>query len=602
MTDFKTILLDDIHPDPNQPRKFYDALAMEELTQSVKEKGVLQPVLIRPNGNGYILVCGERRYRASKEAGLTDIPAVIRQLTDDEALELQIIENLQRKDVNPMEEGTAFKMLKERFSIEEIGHRVGKSATYVAQRMKLCDLIPEFQDLLFADRMKLSLAFPIARLIEKSQLELYKEARVPKDWAKKKDWELPSWIRVDNHEHELDEASFKTEDPDLYPEMGPCNKCQFNSNFNKLLFPDLQRKRICHNGVCYQIKTSRAYAKQMEDAAKDPDLLFISTSWYPDKEEKAKVKSLEEEVGIKVIEKDLVEVVRLPEPPQTWEEYFEEQKDDYDYEEMTDKEKKEREKEWKADHLDLLSEYQKDLQDVEKDKKSGRLRKAFIVAGHDSGKYVDVKVKSKKGIAKENAAAGDNPDLVMIESEITEINERSDRNKELDREKVFKKLVELFKLEGNDFLKNQEELSPDEWAAMLFAISENSYQVRDYLGEALNISTSYEGINLYHAIHDNQNVAILHQAFRLFLYDKLINLNECDYQRRGKAAAMYEIGKQYFKKDLQSFELEQHERAVKRQAHVDKRLEALEAKKKELQAAGKPTKATKSPTNKKSSK
>jgi ParB family chromosome partitioning protein len=108
MTDFKTILLDDIHPDPNQPRKYYDALAMEELTQSVKEKGVLQPVLIRPNGNGYILVCGERRYRASKEAGLTDIPAVIRQLTDDEALELQIIENLQRKDVNPMEEGTAF--------------------------------------------------------------------------------------------------------------------------------------------------------------------------------------------------------------------------------------------------------------------------------------------------------------------------------------------------------------------------------------------------------------------------------------------------------------------------------------------------------------
>lgn len=598
MTDFKTVLLKEIHPDPNQPRKFTDELAMAELTQSVKEKGVLQPILLRPNGNGYILVCGERRYRASIDAGLSDIPAVIRQLSDDEALELQIIENLQRKDVNPMEEGTAFKTLTQRFSVDEIGKRVGKSAGYVVQRMKLCDLIPEFQDLLFADRMKLGLAFQVARLVDKSQREIYKEARVPKDWAKKKDWEIPSWIRIENHANNLDEASFKTEDPDLYPEMGPCNKCPHNSHFNKLLFPDLQRKRICHNGICFDIKSSRGYQKQIEVAMQDPEVIFISNSWSIGNEEKRKI-SAAEQLGAKVIDHDLIEVVDAPEAPESWEVFLKEQKEDEYWDDLTEKERKELLKEWKSDHAQLLEDFKQDLKELEKARTSGLLKKAFVVTGSEEGKFVDVKIKAKKGIGKENAEAGGNVDVMMIRSEIAEIHQREDRNKELDREKVYKLMVELFKLEGNVYLKNEEQLSPDEWAAVLLSLSEQSYQVRDLLEEELNVPHDYSGIKLYEAIYKNERVQVLHKALRLFIHDKLINVNEADYKKRGKAAAMYALGEQYFKNELDGFEGDQKIRADKRSANVQKRLELLEQKEAELQAASKPAKATKPKSSKK---
>jgi ParB family chromosome partitioning protein len=601
MTDFKTISLTEIHPDPNQPRKYYDALAMQELIQSVKEKGVLQPILLRPNGNGYILVCGERRYRASKEAGLTDIPAVIRQLTDDEALELQIIENLQRKDVNPMEEGTAFKMLKEKFSIEEIGHRVGKSPQYVAQRIKLCDLIPEFQELLFADRIKLALAFKIARLAEKDQSEMYKDARVPKDWAKKKDWELPSWIRVDEFEHPLDEAPFKTEDPDLYPEMGPCNKCQFNSHFNKLLFPDLQKKRICHNGVCYNIKTNRSSRKVMEDALQDPDMVFIFSGWHPDGDDKKKIKMAEELGAVVLADRDLFEQVEAPEDPGSLEKYME----DFignDPEELTEKEKKEAE----DDYRDAVADYKNELKEYQEAMASGRLKKAFVVAGHDEGKFTYIKIKAKKGAGKANAAAeagGGNLDVAMIDSEMSEIQDREKRNKELDREKVYRRLIEHFNLGGNDFLKNEDELGPDEWTALLYSLAENSYKVRDFLSSELKVSGNwYNNIELFNAIYHNQRNEVLHKAFRLFIHDKLINANECDYEMRGKPAAIYNIGKQYFKDELAGYEADQHVKAEKRGKNVQARLDALKAKKKTLQAAdkpAKPAKATKSPTSKK---
>ncbi|MBK7885509.1 MAG: ParB/RepB/Spo0J family partition protein [Chitinophagaceae bacterium] len=101
---------------------------MTELVESIKTNGVLQPILVRPKGKGYMLVCGERRYRATKEAGLTEVPAVIREMTDDEALEAQIIENLQRKDVHPMEEAVAFNSLIEnkKYSVIEVAARVGK--------------------------------------------------------------------------------------------------------------------------------------------------------------------------------------------------------------------------------------------------------------------------------------------------------------------------------------------------------------------------------------------------------------------------------------------------------------------------------------------
>lgn len=130
-----------IKPGPSQPRRNFDQEALEELAASIKEKGLLQPLLVRPKGEGYELVAGERRWRASQLAGLHEVPAVIRDITDREALELALVENLQREDLNPVEEAQGFQRLVEMgLSQEEIAKAVGKARTTVTNAIRLLQL------------------------------------------------------------------------------------------------------------------------------------------------------------------------------------------------------------------------------------------------------------------------------------------------------------------------------------------------------------------------------------------------------------------------------------------------------------------------------
>jgi ParB family transcriptional regulator, chromosome partitioning protein len=132
-----------VHPNPRQPRTRFDDAALNELTDSVKENGILQPLLVRPRpAGGYEIVAGERRYRAALKAGLRHVPVVVRQLSDDETLALALIENLIREDIGPLETARAFQRLMEDFgwTQEEMGRRVGKSRSAVANALRLLKL------------------------------------------------------------------------------------------------------------------------------------------------------------------------------------------------------------------------------------------------------------------------------------------------------------------------------------------------------------------------------------------------------------------------------------------------------------------------------
>jgi ParB family chromosome partitioning protein len=137
-----------VNPNPFQPRRRFSEEKLLELAESVRVHGVIQPVLVRPMGTGYQLIAGERRLRAAKQAGLSTIPAVIRELNDREAIELALVENLQRSDLNPMEESQAFQRLVDEFqwTQDEIGARVGKSRSHVANYLRLLQLEPVIQD------------------------------------------------------------------------------------------------------------------------------------------------------------------------------------------------------------------------------------------------------------------------------------------------------------------------------------------------------------------------------------------------------------------------------------------------------------------------
>ncbi len=131
-----------IHPNPFQPRQKFQDEELQALANSIKMHGLLQPILVRPKEDGYELVAGERRWRAAQLAGLTEIPAIVRTCSDDELLALALIENLQREDLNPLEEAQAYKVLVERFGLtqEVIAEKVGKSRAAIANTLRLLGL------------------------------------------------------------------------------------------------------------------------------------------------------------------------------------------------------------------------------------------------------------------------------------------------------------------------------------------------------------------------------------------------------------------------------------------------------------------------------
>ncbi|MCL2509150.1 MAG: ParB/RepB/Spo0J family partition protein [Oscillospiraceae bacterium] len=133
----------DIEPNRDQPRKAFDEEALSELAESIAKHGILQPLLVRPlSGGGYRLIAGERRWRAARLAGLTEAPVVVREMTDEEEAVFALIENLQREDLNPLEEATGFRTLMDKFSLtqEEAAEKVGKSRPAVANALRLLKL------------------------------------------------------------------------------------------------------------------------------------------------------------------------------------------------------------------------------------------------------------------------------------------------------------------------------------------------------------------------------------------------------------------------------------------------------------------------------
>lgn len=145
--------LEVVHPDPQQPRHTFDETALDELAASIKEHGVLQPIVVSPDENGYVIVAGERRWRASKKAGLTAIPAIVRSLNNQHRLEIALIENLQRSDLNALETATAYLKLRDQFNmkLEEIAQRIGgKSTASISNAIRLLQLPQNAKDALVA--------------------------------------------------------------------------------------------------------------------------------------------------------------------------------------------------------------------------------------------------------------------------------------------------------------------------------------------------------------------------------------------------------------------------------------------------------------------
>lgn len=156
-----------IEPNPDQPRLMFDQESLDELTASIREHGVLQPILVRPRGpNTYQLIAGERRWRASQAAGLETIPALIEDMDDETAIEIAIIENLQREDLSPLDEAIIYdRMVRERgYSIRRLAEKLGKDKGYLENRLRLADAPPEIKELVSLRKDTVSHAYELLKV------------------------------------------------------------------------------------------------------------------------------------------------------------------------------------------------------------------------------------------------------------------------------------------------------------------------------------------------------------------------------------------------------------------------------------------------------
>jgi ParB family chromosome partitioning protein len=234
---FQFLAIDQIHESTTNPRRTFDEAKLYELAESIKHNGLIQPITVRPNNQGFEIVAGARRYRAAQLAELFSVPARIVEIDDAKALEWQLVENSQRVDVHPYEEAQGFQRLLDipGYDVAALVEKSGKSASHVYARLSLLQLIPTVAEAFTQERITASHANLIARLPQESQAEAFEQCW-RKDWQDKEPHLLPAkhvaaWIQA-NLYLSLADAPFDREDPTLNPTAGACVTCPRRSGHN----------------------------------------------------------------------------------------------------------------------------------------------------------------------------------------------------------------------------------------------------------------------------------------------------------------------------------------------------------------------------------
>jgi ParB/RepB/Spo0J family partition protein len=273
-----TIALSDAYASPTNPRKHFDEKSQAELNESVAAKGILQPLLVRQvrGKKGHEVVCGERRRRAAVACKLKEIPVVIRDLDDAEALELQLIENNKRSDVHPLEEADGYQQLQRLGrSVEQIAAGVAKSQSHVYQRLRLCNLSPTCRKAFVRGDFEVVVATILSRVHSHEQQDkALAELEDEREWVGDEQrgpitvHDARQLVR-DRYMLVLAAAPFSTTDAQLVPGAGACAACPKRSGAQRELFEgDAPKSDSCLDPTCYEKKAEasfRAAAKRAED-------------------------------------------------------------------------------------------------------------------------------------------------------------------------------------------------------------------------------------------------------------------------------------------------------------------------------------------------
>lgn len=403
--DIVSVALADIQPSNYNPRKNFDEKSLAELADSIRQQGVLQAIGVRPIAeNRFEIVFGERRYRASQIAGLEEIPAVILDISDETAEEMAVTENLQRKDVTPIEEANAYQKLIEsgRHDVQSLAVQFGKNESYIRTRLKFVSLIPEIAQLLEQDELTISVATEICRYREDIQHDIYekhlKEGVLYNSWRGMKASEVAKNI----------ERSYTTDLKRYFFDKTVCLSCPHNTN-NMMLFCEEGSCGNCANRKCLEEMNASYLAEKAVQLMEQRPFALLCRDFYGCNE-----KVVEQLVasGFEV-EKLSVRPADYPEEPEA--------PDMEDYE--NDEEYAEAYKEYEKE----LSEYKEECEDVNRRSEAGEIT-LYVTIGHN-----DISLCYVEN-AEVQAVAGEAKDAVV--SPIEKLEKQDKRNKEIAQEKT----------------------------------------------------------------------------------------------------------------------------------------------------------------------
>jgi ParB family chromosome partitioning protein len=558
------ISIEKIIPDVMQPRKSFNEESLKLLSQSIEEHGVLQPITVRKSGNDYVIVMGERRYRASKLAGKKTLPCIVREYKNNDVLEVQIIENLQRQDVEPTEEADAIAFLSEKYVPSEIAKRLGRTDNFIRQRLKLAGLIEGFKNYVRNGEMTISLGVGVA-LFEPEEQQMMLET-MGEDFNAHQVNKM-----IKDQTFNLENAPFDVADKKLVAKAGACNICPFNAANQGNLFGD--GKMVCTKSACYETKKSKSFLNLIEKSKKENMLLIpeIRKYWAEDESNQLVISQLEKN-KLKVYLLDDVEIIENPIEPT-----LEAIKEEYQHYNYTEDELKE--------GLDeAIKTYKEEFETYNSAKENGFVKGVLFHPESYLYKEVFVKINEEQdndsdaySVPLEHRKMAD----CLPDEKIEKIKEREIRKKQIENNRQFEEVVQMIR--ETKYINIKKTLSVDEMVAFSLSLYENNVDYmsqQKYFSELLDDTSKMTKIEIVQNFKKKFKKEIFHKLIRFILTEQ-VHFGEQNHANNLVNISFYNAMQGYYKSKIASIESEYAEKRDKREKRLMERIASLE---KEVQA------------------
>ncbi|MBP2831868.1 ParB/RepB/Spo0J family partition protein [Aquimarina sp. U1-2] len=554
-----------IKADPEQPRKTFDEKHLEQLSESIEQHGVLQPITVRKSGKGFIIVMGERRFRASKMANKTTIPCIVRDYENNEILEVQIIENLQRQDVEPTEEAESIAYLSESYAPAEIAKRLGRTDNFIRQRLKLAGLIDGFKHFVRSGEMTISLGVGVALFTPEEQQMMLETMG--------EDFNAHQINRmIKDQTYDLAKASFDVTDKKLVPKAGSCIECPSNAANQGNLFGE--GKMVCTKSTCYETKKNKSFLNLIEKAKKENVLLIpeIRQYWADDENNQLIISQLKNN-GLKVYLLDDIEIIENPINPTI--EAIKKEYQHYDYSED----------ELKAELEKAIQSFNEELEKFNSAEQNGFVRGIVFHPETYQNKEVFVKIieesQSKFSEYSEPLTNRKMADCTPQE-QILKINEREIRKKHIENNKQFEEVVQMIR--ETEYINTKKTLSTDEMVAFSISLFENNV---DYVGRQKHFfkflvgTSKMTDVEVVEHFRKHFKKEIFHRLIR-YILTRQVHFGESNHVNNLTNISFYNAMQGYYKSEIASIEKKYEEKSAKREARLKERITVLEKKIQEL--------------------